>query len=132
MQILAPAWRCFGIVLLSLAVSSQGISAQQTQQRKTAKSSLPIVAYNYQWTTFQNGSADLSFSVRNNTKALVSNVKYRLVFLDRNGDPINYEEGTIAEIEPGLAVMETKNIFSGGLNLRNSTARFRFDVLSHE
>jgi len=77
-------------------------------------------------------SADLSFSVRNNTKTVIKNVKYRLVFLDRSGNPVHYDERAVNEIEPGLAVMETVNIYEGGLNLRNSTAHFRFQILSYD
>ena len=97
----------FGLMAALLVCSCL---ASGGQQKPPSKQAAPITAYNYQWTTFQNGSADLSFSVRNNTKSVVKDVKYRLVFLDRNGNPIHYEERAVYQIEPGLAVMETVNI----------------------
>ena len=91
-----------------------------------------ITASNFRWTTYQNGWVDLSYSLRNNTKADVTKVTYRVIFSDQSGQPIHFEDGLAGNIPAGLAVMETVKLMDGGLNIYHATAHLRVDVLSYE
>jgi hypothetical protein len=107
------------------------ISVGAQQKRPVAKKD-PITGGNFRWTTYTNGSADLSYSLRNNTKNEVTKVNCRVIFYGAGGEPVHYEDGYVASIPAGLAVMETVNIFSGGTNLYHSTVRIRVEILSYE
>lgn len=92
----------------------------------------PITSLNLRWTTYQNGWADLSFSLHNNTQEDVKNVKYRIVFYDRNREPIHYEDGTIQEIPAKLSVQRVHKILLGGVSLKESTASIKVVIRSFE
>ena len=109
------------------------LAAQQQKSPAKKPKLAPITASNYQWTTYKNGWAELSFSLRNNTKSEVQKVKYRVIFYRRNGEPIHFEDGDVlGGIPPGLAVQETKTIMEGGLNLYHSTAKLRVEIISYD
>ncbi len=102
------------------------------QQKPVPSTKKAITASNFRWTTYQNGWADLSYSLRNNTKTDVTKVTYRVIFSDQSGQPIHFENGYTGSIPAGLAVMETVKLTDGGLNIYHATAHLRVDVLSYE
>lgn len=121
------------LAILILAVTACWTPAfGQEKKQQTPRS--PITASNYRWTTYTNGWAELSYSLKNNTRFKVKNVKHRVVLYGRSGEPIHYEEpyDTTFEIAPGLAVTRTIHIMEGGLNIYHSTASIRVEILAYD
>ena|ERR1700676_2988246 len=102
------------------------------QQKPVPVAKKAITASNFRFTTYQNGWADLSYSLRNNTKTDVTKVVYRVIFSDQSGQPIHFEDGYAGNIPAELAVMETVRLTDGGLNIYHATAHLRVDVLSYD
>jgi hypothetical protein len=105
------------LLMTILAVGAICLSAQQqpaanpkwvpaSPKSKPTPKPTPISAYNFRWTTYQNGWAELSFSLRNNLKTDVKNVKFRVIFFGRDGEPIHYAAaevlGTIPTVDQML------------------------------
>ena len=124
----------YGFVVIALiAVLVVRVPSQQhTQNGKGAKSA--VTASNFRWTTYTNGWADLSYSLRNNTDVDIHNVKYRVIFYGAKGEPIHYEEPYqgAREIPAHLAVTETVTLMEGGLNIYHSTVSLRVQILSYD
>jgi hypothetical protein len=128
-------------LLMTILAGATCLSAQQPNPRwvptvpksKPIHKPIPISAYNFRWTTYDNGWAELSFALRNNTKTDVKNVKLRVIFFGRDGEPIHYQEAEVLETIPtGLAVQKTINVMEGGLNLFHSTAQTKVKILSFD
>jgi hypothetical protein len=119
------------MTIMSVVAATTLCAAQTAKQPETKPKLEPITGFNFKWTTYQNGWADLSFSLRNNTRNDVKNVNFRVVFYNAGGEPIHFEEDSASDtIPPGLAVQKTIRIYEGGLNLYHSAARMRVVVLS--
>src|ERR1700687_1354574 len=106
------------VVLVCIAFPLAG------QQKSSAKKAT-ITGGGFRWTTYTNGSADLSYSLRNNAKTEVTKVNCRVIFYGSGGEPVHFEDGYVDHIPAGLAVMQTVNLYQGGTTLYHSTVRMR-------
>ncbi len=107
---------------LALLLSDPGLpaplstAARSKQERSLTaglggRSSGGIVGSQFAWkaTNVLAFYGDFSFSLRNQLREPVKEVRYLVIFYDRNGKPIETSEGTTVgeEIPPGLAKRET-------------------------
>jgi integrase len=108
------------VSLLVLFVGAANAQAKPAPKEKTPS----ITAYDYRWTTFQNGFADVSFAVRNRTTKDVTKVTFRLIFYDGNGEPIHYEDCYEGLIPAGLAVQPTVSLQTYAKNSKPKSYRW--------
>jgi hypothetical protein len=94
-----------------------------------------FVSSNFFWTWYENGLTTFTFSLKNQTGHDVKNVNYRVLFFDRQGSQIHFEESSTGEdvIPSGLARRESVTLdMDTGLSTRKISTSQRVEILNFE
>ena len=119
----------FAIVFLLFAGVVQ---AQKPHKPAATKPRDPVAGTNYQWRHDSHGQNYLSFSVRNDLDIDLVSVKYRIIFYDKNREPVDYLDGEVQRIPAGLAVHQEQLVPGATFDRWKDDGSFRLIITSKE
>jgi hypothetical protein len=124
------------VAVLTFAVASAAQTQDTARIPGRSSKTPPIPAFvcsNYFWTWFQNGSTTFTFSMKNQSGHDVKTVRYRVLFFDRQGNQIDFAEGTTGPIPNGLAHRESVDLnFDTGMSTRKISTYQKIEILGFE
>src|SRR5438445_10700321 len=96
---------CFRVLVAFLFLSTM-VCSQQCTPTPSRKSNPAFACSHFFWTWDEVGWTTFSFSLRNQSGHDVKSVRYRVLFFDRHGEQIAFEDGWSSGIPNGLAQMQ--------------------------
>ena len=122
-----------GFVLMSVMVCAQA-HAPTRKNKPTPKSA--FASSNYVWTWYENGLTRFTFSLKNQSGNDVKDVSFRVLFFDRNGNQVHFEESSTGAddiIPNGLTRRESVTLdMDTGLSVRKVSTLQRVEILGLE
>jgi hypothetical protein len=97
---------CFRVLVVFLFLSTM-VCSQECTPTPARKSKPAFACSHFSWTWDEIGWTTFSFSLKNQSGHDVKSVSYRVLFFDRHGDQIAFEEGRSFSIPNGLAQMQS-------------------------
>jgi hypothetical protein len=122
----------FCFLLTTQPLIAQDVPTQSAVNKAKAaiKSAFPTSSYSWKW--FTNGYTEFSFSLKNQSGTDVRGVHYRVIFFDRQGNQLDFEDGVCTELIPkGLAKRQLVSL-TDGASVRSLAGSEKIEILSFE
>ena len=126
----------FRLATFFLLISTVACAQAGAQARKSKPVPKPaFVCSNYVWTWYGNGLTKFTFSIKNQSGSDVKDIYFRVLFFDRNGTQVHFEESnTGSDVLPnGLTKRESVTLdIDTGLSVRKISTSQKVEILSFE
>jgi hypothetical protein len=119
-------------VALMLFAISTSLCAQARKKKPAPKP--PFVCSSFFWTWYENGLTNLSFSIKNQSGTDLKNVEFRVLFFDRFGKQVHFQESNTRDVIP-TGMTERASItldLDTGLSVRKISTTQKVEILNFE
>jgi hypothetical protein len=133
------AWFFFCVLILtanSVALANDTQSQSSAPKKAKPAKSEPFVTSNYFWSWYTNGLTEFSFSLKNRSGNDVKKVRFRVIFYDRQGNQIHFQDSetpAYSVIPNGMTERESVALdIATGSSVRHLSASQKVEILGFE
>jgi hypothetical protein len=110
-----------------------GRQSSNDLKSKPARKQL-FVTSNYYWTEYTSGLTEFSFSLKNQSGKDAKKVRFRVIFIDRQGTQIHFEDSeTSGAIPNGMTKRQSVSLdIDTGESVRHLSVSEKIEILSFE